>query len=69
MARVLARGDKLDRAAGLVLTGTDPETYALSEVAEPTVAAHIAAWSQIPFTGLRFVPQHSWREHVTPGSS
>lgn len=29
-------------------------TYALSKVASETVAAQIAEWSQIPFTGLRF---------------
>src|SRR6266536_1712378 len=29
-------------------------TYALSKVASETVAAHIAEWSGIPFTGLRF---------------
>jgi nucleoside-diphosphate-sugar epimerase len=29
-------------------------TYALSKVASETIAAHIADWSQIPFTGLRF---------------
>jgi len=29
-------------------------TYALSKVASETIAAHIAAWSGVPFIGLRF---------------
>ena len=29
-------------------------TYALSKVASETMAAHIADWSGVPFTGLRF---------------
>ena len=44
------------------MTGTDPKTYALSEAAGETVAAHIAAWSQIPFTGCA-------SSRSTPGAS
>ena len=29
-------------------------TYALSKVASETIAGHIAGWSAVPFTGLRF---------------